>query len=579
MEALGYREEAVEEKSCTYLELSNSFTQLGCTLHALGDYERAFGLHKKALAARVEHLDFYHALVSESLNYCADALQALKKGRHGIPLAIHAVKIRHFVFGPRHPAYAHALSVLASCYHEVGRSFDALDLLKECLEVCEIFFSDTHANLIPNLMLYGSVLNVAGDSTKALEVYNRALDIHVMNFKDGKNVQQLIKLQKAINEISIGNSAAQQPKASLDMPIPSYDPHNSKTNLILCVDIGSRATDEYMLSVAAALQEMGSLNLVSVIAVSPPQVVRANIARGALDSLLLSSVPVAYSGVVSASLGNKPARLATYNDDYGKPSAHVNNTGVELIIRALKQAPEKSLVILCTSCLGDISDVIDTHRDLFASKVKQVVIMGTVKPVKRNSFIEPEEHGGKQDAFAQNVYESCQELEIPTATLYKGITLGFPFPSSLIDNLASSNHLLSTKLQESEEARINGIWEKIKQLKKETRGFRTPSSKAVDIKSFCQYSLGGQNPSMSQHSIWPLIKSIDLELVLGLLSCFEVYQDTHFRWDIHQVNGVEHKICRQATSTAGIIKPEALSNEIHMLIEFSLRTSLLNTSC
>ena len=119
-EALGYRETAVEDNSCTVLELAISYTQLGCTLSGLGEYARAYGLHKKALTARVEHLDFYHSLVSESLNYCADALQTLGKGRKGIPLGMHAVAIRHFVFGPYHPAYAHALSVLASCYHSVG---------------------------------------------------------------------------------------------------------------------------------------------------------------------------------------------------------------------------------------------------------------------------------------------------------------------------------------------------------------------------------------------------------------------------------------------------------------------------
>lgn len=134
-EALGYRSLAVELGTCTILELAMSFTQLGCTLSGLGDFSKAYNLHKKALAARVEHLDFHHSLVSESLNYCADALQALERGKEGIPLGMHAVQIRQHVFGPRHPAYAHALSVLASCYHSTGRSFDALELLEECLEM------------------------------------------------------------------------------------------------------------------------------------------------------------------------------------------------------------------------------------------------------------------------------------------------------------------------------------------------------------------------------------------------------------------------------------------------------------
>ena len=574
-EALGYRETAVEENSCTVLELAISYTQLGCTLSGLGEYARAYGLHKKALTARVEHLDFYHSLVSESLNYCADALQTLGKGRKGIPLGMHAVAIRHFVFGPYHPAYAHALSVLASCYHSVGRSFDALSLLEECLEICEKAFTANHANLIPNLMLYASVLKVCGDASKSKEVYTRALKIHKLNFKEGQNAHQLEKLENALEELY--SNSQPQIKPSLELPIPSFEPDSSKTHLIVCCDIGSRASDAYMLNVAASLEEMGSLKLVSVIAVSPPQVVRANIARGALDSLLLSTVPVAYSGVVSTpSSRGSGANTATYNDEYGKPSAYVNKTGVELITRALLQAPSKSLVIMCTACLGDVSEVIDTHRDLFSDKVKQVVIMGNIKPVRRKCFIEPEEESGheREVAFTKNVYQSCQELEIPTITLSKSISRGFPFSSALVDDLTLSNHMVSTKIQKSEEMHVNGIWELIKQLKQEARSYRTP--KTLDIKSFYKYSLGGKHPNAGQHSIWPMVKSINLELVLGLLSCIPAYQDTHFRWDTHEVNGIEHKYSRHG---AGIIKPDALSNEIHMLIGFSLRTSLLNTSC
>ncbi len=91
--------------------------------------------------------------------------------------------------------------------------------------------------------------------------------------------------------------------------------------------------------------------------------------------------------------------------------------------------------------------------------------------------------------------------------------------------------------------------------------------------------LGGKHPNAVQHNIWPSIKSIDLELALGLLSCVPVYRDSHFRWETHKIRGVEHRICRQTNASAGIIKPEALSNEIHMLIGFAFRTSLQNTSC
>ena len=572
-EALEYREFAAKENLCSTLELSLSFTQLGTTEAGLGNHSEAYNLHRRALSIRMEQLDFYHSLVSESLNYCADALQALGRGMEGISLVMHAVKIRKHIFGALHPAYAHALSVLASCYHCIGRSYDALGLMKECLQICEKFFSENHANLIPNLMLYGSVLHAVGDE-KALSVYERALAIHNMNFKGDQNAKQFEKLKQSIEDLE---SAVQEAPASLDMPIPYVRPESGMVQAIVCADFGRRASDEFMLAIAASLQQMGTLKLIAVVAVTPPQVLRADVARGALDSLLLPDIPVAYSRSSSASSGRSNAK--TFKSDYGASSPHVNNTGVELINRALVQAPEKSLVIMCTACLGDVSTVMETQRDLFARKVKEVVLLGfAAKPVRRRSLIEPEESGmDVEDELRRKVFKSCQDMGIATLIIGKEIALGFPFPSAFVDNLAESNHMVSLQTQHREEMHSNGIWELTKQLQQETRGYRG-SLKNVDIKEFCKYTLGNKNPSSGQHNIWPLVKSINLELVLGLLVCIPMYRD-YFKWEVHFRGGAEHRISRHVSATTGIIKPDNLSSEIHMLIGVALRSALNNTSC
>ena len=572
-EALGYRDFAANENVCSSLEHSLSFTQLGTTEAGLGNHAEAYNLHKKALSIRIEQLDFYDALVSESLNYCADALQALGRGKEGISLGMHAVRIRKHVFGSLHPAYAHALSVLASCYHCIGRSYDALSLMKECLDICEKFLSENHANLIPNLMLYGSVLCAVGDE-KARSVYERALAIHKMNFKGDQNAKQLQKLKDAIEDLS---GRASQAPVSLDMPIPCVRPESGMVHAIVCADFGRRASDEYMLSVAASLQQMGTLELIAVVAVTPPQVLRADVARGALDSLLLSDVPVAYSRYSSVASGSKNSK--TFKSDYGNSSPYVSNTGVELITRVMMTAPDKSLVIMCTACLGDVSKVIETRRDLFASKVKEVILMGfSAKSVRRRSNIEPEESGmDADDKLRRNVFQSCQDLGIATVIICKEIALGFPFPSTFVDDLAESNHMVSLQIQHREEMHSNSIMELTKQLQQEARGYRS-SLKNVDLKAFYKYTLGNKTPPAGQHNIWPLVKSVNLELVLGLLCCIPMYRD-YFKWEVHSRGGVEHKISRHMSASAGIIKPDNLSSEIHMLVGVSLRTALNNTSC
>ncbi|KAL7458027.1 hypothetical protein ACHAWC_009516 [Mediolabrus comicus] len=576
-EALGYREFAAKEHLCSSLELSLSFTQLGTTEAALGNYSEAYHLHKRALSVRVDQLDFYHGLVSESLNYCADALQALGRGKEGVSLGMHAVRIRKHIFGPNHPAYAHALRVLASCYHCIGRSYDSLGLMKECLDICEKAFSKNHANLIPNLMLYGSVLRAVGDE-EARSVYERALTIHKLNFKGDQNIIQLQKLKDAIEELRISsNGKAPQAAVSLDMPIPSVHLESGMVHAIVCADFGRRASDEYMLSVASSLQQMGTLKLVALVAVTPPQVLRADLARGALDSLLLPNVPVAYSR--NSTMANADSNAKCFKSDYGKSSPHVNNTGVELITRAMIASPDKSLVVMCTACLGDVAQVIETQGDLFVSKVKEVVLMGfAAKAVRRRSSIEPEESGiDADDELRRKVFKRCQERGIATVILGKEIALGFPFPSTFADDLATSNHMVSMQVQHREEMHYNGIWELVKLLQQEARGYRG-STKDVDIKTFQKYALGNKMPPTTQHNIWPLIKSINLELVLGLLCCIPMYRD-YFKWESHSRGGVDHKISRYTSATSGIIKPDHLASEIHMLIGVALRTALNNTSC
>ncbi|KAL7471236.1 hypothetical protein ACHAXS_011573 [Conticribra weissflogii] len=410
-EALEYRTTAVEVGACTILELASSYTQLGCTLFGLGDFSQAFNFHKKALVARVEHLDFHHSLVSESLNYCADVLQAMGNGKDGISLGMHAANIRKTAFGTFHPAYAHALSVLGSCYHSIGRSYDALELLEECLDICEVAFSMNHANLIPNLMLYGSILRVTGNLHKSRSVYERALAIHKKNFGDGNEKQRKGIEDLLLDELTLITNPKM--KAPLDMAIPTIQVESDKEHLLICADIGSRPSDEYMLSVASSLQQMGILQLVGVICVCPPQVERADMARGAMDSLLLPDVPVAFSGVSIDPINNSSGLI--FKSDYGRPSPHVNNSGVELLTRALKSAPNKSLVLMCSSCLGDAAEVIDNNPSLFSRAVKEVIILGSVKPLKRSKYLEPEETGlALWDSYGKKVYRFCQKMKIPT---------------------------------------------------------------------------------------------------------------------------------------------------------------------
>lgn len=198
------------------------------------------------------------------------------------------------------------------------------------------------------------------------------------------------------------------------------------------------------------------------------------------------------------------------------------------------------------------------HPALFTEKVNEVIIIGSVQPPRRRSNIEPSTtYNADHDQAMARLYSGCQQFNIPTITMSNHLSKGFPFPSNFVDELTRTNHIISLDVQQKEIARARHLWE---EGGKETR----------------KLIFGNEKPKADelQHNVWPLVKSIDIELVLGLLCCIPMYRDAHFRWDKHIVNGTEHKICK-----AKVVKSEALSEEILMMVGFALRAGLMNTSC
>ena len=189
-------------------------------------------------------------------------------------------------------------------------------------------------------MLYGKVLRASGDMAKATSVYKRALFIHSINFRVDQNEMQLDELKRCIRELEDGPPCL--PKTSPEMPIPSIESDPGKAHIILCTNFGQRPCDDYAFALASSLHQMGSANLVTVVAVGQRQHECARLARESLDSLLLSDVPVAFSRVVSV-IGKSRGTLQT--------SPYISSDGVEIITRVLVQAPrKKSLTIMCDYC-------------------------------------------------------------------------------------------------------------------------------------------------------------------------------------------------------------------------------------
>lgn len=580
-EALEIRTRAVQEKSCTELELAVSYTQLGCTLAGMRQYKESYEQHHNALGLRYRYLDFSHGLVSESLNYCAESLCALGRGGEGIPLALHAVNIRKLIFGTAHPAYAHALSVLASCYHAVGRCFDACDCLEKCLEICEVAFQKNHANIIPNLMNYGNVLRSTGDLMKARIVYQRAITIHQLNFKEGQQARQLNRCVAEVDDLTEKIVELESTVQGLsiemldDMPRTNFAPadiESQGTPVVVFTDIGRDVDDELALVLLSALKRKHILNPIAVITTLSPQRERAHLARGSMDTLGMPDVPV---GIGSCGGVADGVDLDIYGADYSRSSPCIFESGIELIYRALESVPPKSAVLLCIASLTDAATFIREHEDLFFSKVKEVVLMGGVVSSELGESLTPDSayNNNCDVSSARFVYKRCQELGVPTATLSRWAAYGCPIPPTLLDEIAKTEHMVAANIRSVSKLSIDQLWNKVILHPSDPRREKLPER--CDVSWFCRTFMSKDEISKEwSSSVWTLVKKLNMYDPLAVLLCVPAYRTSHFEGKTKVVNGVSHLVIGTSERDRGIRNRISLYNEYSSLFLYAFQESL-----
>ncbi|KAL3802963.1 hypothetical protein HJC23_011586 [Cyclotella cryptica] len=577
-EALEIRTRAVEEKSCTELELAVSYTQLGCTLAGMRQYKEAYEQHRLALKLRYRYLDFAHGLVSESLNYCAESLCALGRGGEGIPLALHAVDIRKNVFGESHPAYAHALSVLASCYHAVGRSFDARDCLEKCLEICEIAFQKNHANLIPNLMNYGNVLRATGDLAKAREVYERAIAIHQLNFKEGQQANQLEKCRSEVSDLTEKlehsvtlSSPPEQPAHGGIITLAPADIESDGTPVIVFTDIGRDVDDELALVLISSLRRIHILNPIAVIATLTPQRDRAYLARGSMDAVGMADVPV---GIGSSGGLSEDMEVEVYDAEYSRASPCIYESGMDLVYKALESVPFKSAQLLCMASLTDVATLIREREELFTSKVKEVILMGGVVSLESETLTPDSAYNNNCDlASARFVYKKCQELRVPTATLSRWAAYGCPIPPKLLDDLSRTDHMVSSNIRSVSKLGVDHLWNKVILHPSDPRREMLPSR--CDISWFCRVFMGKKDIIREwTSSVWSHVTKLNMYDPLAVLLCVPAYRSSHFSWQTKVVNETPHIVVGTSELDTGIPNRLSLYNEYSSLFFSAFLESL-----
>lgn len=573
------------------LDLASSFTQYGATLSALGRYEEAYARHRDALAIRFDMLDFVDALVAECLNYMAESLVKMGRPGEAICPALHAVEIRKLEMGTRHPAFAHALATLASAYHAAGRSIDALPIWEKCLNICADAFGPKHANFIPNLVGYGGTLAALGDRKRAIEAYQRALDINKESFSGGgarcgttrmhglvEKIKQLKQDQKSAlwHPLASTRSLSCAPSRS-GARIPEIsDVDECGDPIIIITDVGRDIDDELALCLLAPLREKRRLQPLAVITTLSPQADRARVARGTLDSLGLHDVPV---GVGSAGGAAEGMGLDCYAGTFRapRPAAPVDENGaggiavdgLRLMREVLDAVPDKSLRILCIASLTDLAQLIQENHESFLRKVREVVVMGGVQaqPLETADLLEPDSaynNNCDMDA-AQFVYRHCQLMGVPTVTLTRHAAYGCTFSTGLLDELRSTEHLVAANIRNTNLRSINKLWAKVNLPKGDAKRERLPDR--CDRRWFCDRFLDNPDSEIDGGaSIWSEDLKFYMYDPLALLCCVPLLREKHFKCKYKTVFDTVHAVVGISEIDNGVANEEDLFLELSSLL-------------
>ena len=572
-EALQIRTRAMDAGTCSELEIAVSYTQLGCTLAEMCQYNESYKYHDLALKIRYRCLEFSHGLISESLNYCAESLCGLGRGVEGVPLAFHSVRARLRVFGESHPAYAHALSVLASCYHVVGRYLDARDCIEKCLKICESAFHESHANLMPNLATYGDILLSIGQFDRAKNVYLRATAIHQMNFDEGQQVDRLNKCLAGIAnaEEGLSSQVAFVLSSSVKTSLNPLSIEADGTPIIVFTDIGRDVDDEMALVLLSALKRMHMLDPLAVITTLAPERNRAHLARGSMDILGMADVPV---GIGSSGGVTNGMELEVYEADYSVASPDIFELGMDLVYTALESAPDKSVQLLCLASMTDVATLIREQEELFATKVKEVVIMGGVNSLEDETLSPDTAYNNNCDMDAANfIYDKCQELHVPTVTLTRWAAYGCPCRPMLMDELARTDHMTSVCVQKVMKQGVDSLWNKVILPPDDPRREKLPAR--CDIKWFYKVFLGERDfPEAVSTSIWRDVKKLNMYDPLAVMVCVPAYRALYFEHKSKVVNGVEHVVIGESEALNGVVDEALLFNEYSRLFSCAFQTTL-----
>ena len=241
---------------------------------------------------------------------------------------------------------------------------------------------------------------------------------------------------------------------------------------IIITDPGQDQDDEMALIMLRNLSELRLMKCIGVICNLLPSNARARLARGTLDVLGLSDVPVgigsdggstthkdSFSGTA---LGYIPA-VVSGDDKQMKTSSSIHPDGQALLRHLYESAPAAgNIVLICISSLKDAAQFLRENEALFVAKTKSVTIQGGCLPFESSSpvFLEPDT--AQNNVFDREAgfffYRRCQELGVKLTIMSRHAAYRCPMPRSIYDKIASTNSPIGVRLRSCQQQAIDDLW-------------------------------------------------------------------------------------------------------------------------
>jgi len=342
-------------------------------------------------------------------------------------------------------------------------------------------------------------------------------------------------------------------------------------NIIIVGDFARDLDDEHTLVLAAGLQKAGLIKLCGVIGNLLPAKERAKVAKGTLNELGLSNVPVGIgSDVVKSAdiheyeVGSVPY-IASEEELFPWDNAlHSFLTGYSL--------NDEKVTLVLQSGLTDAVELLRDDEYLFQGVVEEVVIMGGIQAQGDDVMLT-----GKymQSDDAHNVtydwpsgawlYAKLQELGIPMIITTRNTAYACQIPFSIYDEMEKTGNPVGKCLKDRQKPSLEALWTAACAPEDASiRGTLPPRcNREWFIDTFCD----SKDPGDNIHEIWPYTGKFNLYDPMNLLVAVPELRKEYFQATEVSVLGTRHLIVGVSPKNNGI-------KNVDLLREFIVNTEL-----